>query len=771
MPTASTFARRTAAALLVSTAALLSVQAHAESAVTTPAAAAAGSVESDQLNVIVVTAQRREESSQDVPIAIVSLTGDALAQSGYTDVTDLQYTVPGVQYDPTQGAAFQIRGVGSTSFDFSNAKSVSVVVDGVVMDGQRANGLIGLVDIAKVDVLKGPQGTLFGKNATSGVINVETNLPRLGELAGHASASYGEHNERILNGTLNVPIGQIAALRVSAFDQAVDGFGRNVTLHRQVGATHDYGGRARLLVEPSDRLNFVLSADYAHHWDSSVRTPVADQPAAVAEILKSLGVYPGETNADTADSSFGEIRTEEYGSSLAVNAKLGDHDLKSITAYRHTAYYNSTPANLTPIDRFAYVPVNIGDLKTNKFSQELHLSSPAGGLVEYVVGAFYNKLHAEQSQIQWATLGSPVYTQDGSPNVAHMYALTGASDVSDANASLFTANNETAAVFGQITVNLSPSFKVNLGGRQTWDWNNQRLDFIYVDPDPYLGFTPAFFGTSASPAYPYGKVNGNNFSYRIAPEWHFSENAMIYGSYSTGYKPGGVAFVGNKYNPYRKETVKSWELGIKSEWFDRRLRVNLDVFRSDFTDFQTTILTEIPDGAGGTLQTTAIGNAGGLRSQGVEGTIAVVPTRGLTLGANFAYTDAWFTDYVYDETTNYTGTRLTNSPDWMTSITADYEHQFAGGLAARAHVEYNYRSESWTVVGQPDYSHVPGYGLTNARLTFSLPSNGVEFGLYARNLFDVHFSTGYQIYGALGLLHYTSPAARRTAGAFVNFDF
>lgn len=202
--------------------------AHAEEA-TAPA---------DALPEIVVTAERRSESSQKVPLAIQSVDGAAIANSGYTAVTDLQYMMPGVQYDPTQGAAFQIRGVGSTSFDFSNAKSVSVVVDDVVMDGQRANGLTGLVDIERVDVLMGPQGTLFGKNATSGVIAVTTGKPKIGDLSVRASASFGEHDERILNGTVNIPLGQIAALRVSGFDQAFDGFGRNVTLNRLVVDCH-----------------------------------------------------------------------------------------------------------------------------------------------------------------------------------------------------------------------------------------------------------------------------------------------------------------------------------------------------------------------------------------------------------------------------------------------------------------------------------------------------------------------------------------------------
>lgn len=749
--------------------ALAPLAAPAAQAQESAAPAAEADTDASALPEIVVTAERRRESSQRVPLAIQSIDGEALAQVGYTSVTDLQYVMPGVQYDPTQGAAFQIRGVGSTSFDFSNAKSVSVVVDDVVMDGQRANGLTGLVDIARVDVLMGPQGTLFGKNATSGVIAVSTNQPKLDVTSFRGSASYGEHEERILNATVNVPLGSVAALRVSGFEQAQDGFGRNVTLNRLVGSTHEYGGRARLLLEPSDALSFTLSGDYAYHWDSSVRTPVSGQPTNVTALLNALGVFPGPKNADTADSSFGEISTEEWGTSLKIEAKLGDHDLTSITAYRYTGYNNSTPASLLPADQYSYIPFNLGELDTDKVSQEIHIASPTGQFVEYLAGFFYNDLHARQTQLQWATLGAPLYDANGNPRPT-LVALTGAIG-EDGNTSLFEARNQTIAGFGQVKFNFTPQLSLTLGGRYTSDNNSQSLDFVTIDPLPVTGYNPNFVGSSAAPALSYGKVKGDNFSYRIAPQFQITPDVLLYATYSTGYKPAGVAFVGNKYAPYRDETVKSWEAGIKSEWFNRRLRLNLDIFRSDFKDFQATILTKIPDGAGGLLDATVIGNAGGLRTQGVEGSIAAQPVRGLTLSGALTYTDAKFTDYVYNATTNYTDTRLTNSPEWSGTAAIDYEHRFDSGFGVRAHADYAYRSEYWTVVGQPDYSRVPGYGLVNGRLTFSLPDSNVEFGVYGRNLFDTYFSTGWQNYGALGILHYTSPNARRTLGGFVNVNF
>ncbi|TQL15032.1 iron complex outermembrane receptor protein [Zymomonas mobilis] len=725
--------------------------------------------DSKQLDAITVTAERRSENNQRVPISVLHLDGKTIANAGYKDLTDLQYLAPGVQYDPTQGAAFQIRGVGSESFDFSNAKSVSVVVDDVVMDAQRANGLIGLVDINNVDIMMGPQGTLFGMNSTSGVISVTTGKPKLGKLSGNGSFSYGEHNERIINGTMNIPIGKIAALRVSAFDNAQDGYGHNVTLHKLVGSTHEYGTRAKLYIEPAYNLDITLAGDYAHHWDSSVRTPVADQPSAVTEMLHGWGIYPNAKNADTADSFLGKIEREEWGSSLHVHTKLGNNDLTFISAYRGSLYNNATPVDFLPSDQYAFIPYNYGHLTTKKISEEIHFSSPKGHFLEYLVGGFYNRLEAKQTQYGWGTYGSPLVDTNGN-SVSSLYC-TSCAIGKDGNTSLFKSRNESLAAFGQLKFNILKSFTLAISGRYTHDRNSQSLNYVTTDPVQIMGYTPTFIPTSAPPIYSYGVKRGQNFSGRISPEYHFNADTIAYFTFSTGYKPAGIAFVGNKYDPYRSEKVKSYELGFKSEWLNHRLRFNFDLFREDFTDFQATVLTNIPAGAGGWLQTTAIGNAGGLRSQGVEGNIAFKPISSLTLSGAATYTDAYFTDYHYNKTTDYTHTRLTNAPRFSGNVFVDYDHDIAPDLGFRAHVDYSYRSTYWTVVGQPAYSRVPAHSLVNLRFSVMPLNKKIQVGVYVRNLFDKYFSTGWQQYGAMGLVHYTTPDARRTVGGFVNFSF
>jgi iron complex outermembrane receptor protein len=731
-----------------------------------PAATAGPPATDDQLETIVVTAQRRRESSQDVPISIASVSGKALENSSFHAVTDLQYLVPGVQFDATNGAAFQIRGVGSTSFDFSNEKSVSLVIDDVVMDAQRDNGLTGLTDIQQIDVLMGPQGTLFGKNSTSGAISVTTVKPVLGEFAAKGDASYGQREDHNASLILNVPVGDKVALRVSGFDQGQEGYGRYTTLDQPLNSFKDYGYRARLLYAPSDRTEIIYSNDYQHHWDNFIRTAVSGASPAVTALQIANGVTPGPENDDNADSKIGRNRTSSWGHSLRAQTHIGLDTLTSITAYRDTRYSSDTPANLVPAEQFAFVPYNHGTIHNRKFSQELRWASPTGGFVEYLGGLFYNQLRTRSTQIQWATLGAPLVSPTG-VKLTNFYLLTGAAGQSG-NTQLFHAKNTSEAAFGQLKFNFTPRLSLALSGRYTHDNNSQSLDYIWTDPLPITGVNATFTPTSPALFQRFGRVKGNDVSYRVAGQYKLGANAMLYATYATGYKPGGAAFVGNLYSPYADETVNSFEAGIKSELFGRRVRLNFDIFRSKFTDFQTSLLTYVP---GNPITVIAIGNAGGLKSQGAEATFAWRVTSTLTLDGGLTYTDAHFTDYQYNATTNYSGTTLNNAPKWQGSLNAAYDHDIGADVRLRANVNYAYRSKLWTVLGQPAYSEIPGYGIVNARVSLAPTGRDLEFGVYARNLFDTYYSAAFQQYSTLSLLHYVARDAHRTVGAFMRFGF
>jgi iron complex outermembrane receptor protein len=792
---------RVLTAALLASVAIMPMAAHAAEAA--PATAAPDAT-TGGLEQIVVTAQRRSENAQDVPISINLVSAKTLEATGYQSLTDLQYVVPGVQYDPTQGSAFQIRGVGSTSFDFSNEKSVNVVVDDVVMDAQRDNGLTGLEDIQRVEVLYGPQGTLFGKNSTSGVISITTNNPAISETSAKLYASYGERNDRTLNATVNVPLGDNAAFRISGFDQGQDGKGRYVTLNRNLGRVDEYGARAKLLFKPSSDLEIVLAGDYERHYDTSIRTPVGgpvgtsfSPNALVLSTLAAAGVTPGPENVDTATSQLGGIKTVNASGSLHIKWNVGRDMITSITAYRGTQYVNATPGDIVPANIYSFLTYNVGDLNTRKFSEELHLASPTGGFVEYFAGLFYNKLSADQTQLQWGEVGSGPFINTGLNPTINLFTTTGAKDpVTGAvlgNTVNFNSHNETYAAFGQLKFNFTPFLSLALGGRYSHDKNDQTISYFNYDPLPITGVANTFTPTGAAPTADFrqGSVSGNKFTYRIAPEIKLSKDVLLYASYSTGYKPAGIAFVGNKYDPYGAETVEAFEIGEKAEFFDHRVRLNLTAYLSNFKNFQATILTPVSTGIGGFILASAIGNAPGLRSQGIEGTLAVKVTPQFTLNGSATYNEAWFTNYVASPTSNYTNTSLTNAPQFTAFLGADYENEISADYAVKLHADYAYRSHIQTVTGallgsltapavtnadgtktpNSSYAFVPGYSLVNMRASVKSTHRNLEAGVYVRNLFNQYFSTGWQIYGALGLLHYTTPNAYRTVGGFVKFGF
>ncbi|GEM_PF-418483 len=727
---------------------------------------------SDALETIQVTAQYRTEDQQNVPISITTVSGKALENSGYQSITDLQYLVPGVQYDPTQGANFLIRGVGLQSYDFSFEKSVSVVVDDVVMDAQRDNGLIGLEDISHVDVLMGPQGTLFGKNATSGVISVTTNSPVLNEWQAKAYASYGERNDHTINATVNAPIGDNSAFRLSAFNQGQDGFGDYTTLNEKLGTVREYGVRGKWLFQPNDKLDVTVAGDWEHHWDSSIRTAVSGAPAAITADEIALGVTPGHTNVNTADSEAGSIRYDEWGASLRAHYMVGDDTLTSISAYRGTTFVNAAPVDLVPTNLYAYSTYSVGFLNSEKLSQEFRWASPTGQFMEYVGGFYYNDLNANQYQYQWGPNppGSPLIV-NGQPS-STLYAFSGVQGV-NGNTQYFSTSNITVAEFGQLKFNLTDQFNLTLGGRYSNDRNEQSLGFVNFPTAPITGtnIPYTFVTTNKAPQFYSGSSSGHDFTYRIAPQYKFSDDAMVYATYATGNKPAGVALNGNNFDPYKPETVTSWEVGEKSDWLDHRVRVNFDLFREQFKDYQAPLLTQIPAGAGGFISATVIGNAGGLRSEGAEASIAVKPIAPLTLNASGSYTHAYFTNYVYNATTNYTNTTPPNSPAWAATVGADYQAQVLPDITMLAHVDYDWRDKVWTIVGQAPYSLVKAYGLLNARISFTPEESGFQFGIYGRNLANTFFETGFQQYGTAGLLHFTTPDAFRTVGVFGKYDF
>ena len=700
---------------------------------------------------IVVTAQRRQQNLQDVPVSIAVVTGEALAKTGFRSITDLQYVTPGLQYNPGNGGQFQIRGVGTQGYDFSTEQAVSVVIDNVVMDAPRDPGLIGLNDIDRVEVLRGPQGTLFGKNSTSGVVSIVTRNPVLGELSGGVSANYGERNDYNVNGVANLPIGDAAALRITAFAQGQDGNGRNTFLKQDIGTFREAGVRAKLLVEPLQGLRITLLGDFGRHHDNAVVGTFQQAVGVYASASLANGVTPGKDNYDTADRYPSNTLSKSYGGSAEIGYQLGAATLTSITAYRRTELTNDQPSDLLPDP--LYLPVNISSVRTRKFSEELRLASRNGGFFEYLIGAYYNRINLYSTADQWGQLGLPL------PPGLYL-ALTGAAGTTT-NQNVYRTVKDTKALFGQATFNFTNRLSLALGGRLTRDENTQGLTFATsLTADLVM---PVLAG----PTTPQGTVKKTNFSYSVHPQFKVNRDVLAYLTYSTGYKGPGVSFVSNVYSPYKSEKVANYEAGIKSELFSRRLRLNAAVFYEKFSDFQAQ--TAVPQAFG--LPVFVIGNAGALTSKGFEVDSMAVVVPGVTIDGAVSYANSKYTDY-NNGVANYTGQPLPGAPRWTYNLAANVDRPISPGYRISGTLTYSHRSSTNAILGD-NATRIDSYGLVGARVAVGSDKRRWQVGAYARNLLNEHFRVGYYDFLAqgVGLLGINSPLGSRTIGGFATVAF
>jgi iron complex outermembrane receptor protein len=442
------------------------------------------------------------------------------------------------------------------------------------------------------------------------------------------------------------------------------------------------------------------------------------------------------------------------GVSLHINYKLGNQTLTSVTAYRYDGNRNNNALDFVPSPLF--LPINVQDVQIHKLSQEFRLASPTGGFFEYVAGLYYNDLKLYSTQFQLGALGATL-----PPNT--YLSISGAANGPPGNdLELFHNDNRGTAAFGQVKFHFNEQFDLIAGGRVTHDNNSAAIANIVSNLAP-RGST--IIPVSATPVPPSGTATDTNFSYRISPQYHFNSNIMAYATYSTGYKGPGVAFISGINDPYKAETVKSYEVGVKSELFDRHLRLNADIFDEQYKDFQAQIYKTING-----LPTFITGNAGGLASRGVEADFNFRPIQSLALNGAVTYDEAYFSDYV-DGPNIYTGNNLTNAPRWASAAAIEYTRRAGAGYEVTANANYSWRSQTYAIIGDQTTTHIGGYGLLGARIGFGSEEGRWHAGFYARNLLNRYFPTAFYLISGLGESQLYSPDARRTVGLFVNCSF
>jgi iron complex outermembrane receptor protein len=695
------------------------------------------------LGELVVTAQKRSERLQDVPVSVNVVSADALAKSHISGLEQLQQLSPSLTFTPsvnTRGQGLSVRGIGTLNFSDGVEPTVSVVVDGVVI-GRSAGSFFDFNDVQRIEVLRGPQGMLFGKNAAAGVINIVTARPNLTQMEGDASISYASFNEVRAKGSISVPIksGELAA-RLSGFYNESDGIITNVFNGKKYNGLNSYGVRGKVVWSPSDTFDLYATVDYTSaDQDCCVGTVRSILPTTRyfgpngptrASLFAGVDVGPYSRQANFDGRTFNDQST--WGTSVEMNKDLGGFSLTSITAYRAFEVQDNNDSDGGPL---ALLNINSAHQKQNQFTQEVRISSPAGERLEYVAGLFYFDQDVST-------------TTDIKGNFGQVLPA-GAFFGNFIDRAISTRNY---AAFGQATYNVTDQLRLIGGLRYT----NERLDarFKRILTTGAIGGVPGLGGPALNaPKLP---AKDDDVSYKLGTQYKFDDSVMVYATYSRGYKGQAInllnnlsaATVNSGQYALSPETVSNYEIGLRSTPFERKVTFNLTFFQTEFKDFQAQTF----DAA---TTSFALANAGKLRSRGGELETQYSPFRALQFSGNVAYADTRVQDFApacYPGQTaalgcvggrqEVTGSGLPNAPMWSYTVGARYNRELENApFDLTADVSYSYRSSVFFTYSDPNAVQ-PGYGLLNLNLGLQSKDGRYEVTAFARNLLDKQFVSG-----------------------------
>lgn len=721
---------------------------------------------SNALEEIVVTATRQVESLQDTPVAVTAYSESALENQRISSLGDLTVQAPSLQaYDfptSTTNIALFLRGFGnSDSQTLTIDNPVGLYIDDVYI-GRTSGAAIDILDLERVEILRGPQGTLFGRNSSAGAINFITKKPG-DELAGRGRLGIGNYGEQSLSGWLDIPISQDLAIKVSAGTSSRDGWVKNSGDNDTAGQpTKNFyerdskGYRIALDWQPSDSVDVF----YSYDWSSVDSTPPYFQSQNQSRQKRTTHLFTGEQPFRFV---LPQNENEFSGHNLTINLSLNDAiQLRSITGYRNMEERNQQ--NWADSIFFA----TDLDWETESFSQEFQIiGNAAEGKFNYIAGLYYYKEDGDKYEEQFTNgAGLPdtiILDPLAQPLVGQPLGAGGTS----LGAAGFDTELESKAIFAQGTLSLMDSrLDLTAGIRYTED---ERKATRFVDPlNPSISFPPG----SNDDSY-------NHTDYNLTAAYAWTEEVNTYVRIATGYRAGGSAERALDFSQtFEPEENLTYEIGLKSEWLERSLRVNAAVFESNYDDLLLTISGEPPLYA----SFNEVFNAGKATISGIELDVTYLLTDQLSMTLNYAYLDWELKDLIVPDTSflksgppasnvderglDISGdTHIIFAPEHAYTIALDYSIPMNFG-EFNLHVDYAYRDDMFTQIalGAP----VNDLGLLNARIDLaglSVGNGEMKVSLWGRNLTD----ESEQIYDLLGLgFQFNTP---RTYGAELSYEF
>lgn len=676
---------------------------------------------------IVVTAQRRSETLQRAAVPVTAISGDDLVQSGITETANLGKLAPSLVVQPTGGTtSFFLRGVGTSSQNSFSENAVAYNFNGVYV-GRPTAPAGAFYDLERVEVVKGPQGTLYGRNATGGAINVLPRRPKLGEFGGEILLEYGNYDSKKGFAALNIPIGDTVALRVAG--QIVDRDG-----YISDGYDDDRGEAARvsLLIEPSGIWSMTLVADYyRQHGKGAGAVLLPSAAFAVPPVADRVSI--SDPRAQTAIRGYaatlfappfcggmggfitsgcvslagtdGFLENKFYGVSATVVGDLGFGTLTVIPAWRRSDVKFRT-----------YLPGFAGDFTdlAEQSSVEVRLASNEGQRLRYVLGAFYyGENQATENFFRQGNISTTRFT----PRL----------------------NTESVAAFGQLTFDVSDSLRLVAGGRYTREDKKQLTSTA-------SGGLPGPITPPLSAPFT-GSLSFEKFTWKAGVEFDAGPASLLYANVATGFKSGGFFVAQPPNNTFAPETLTAYTVGAKNRFFDNKLQLNIEGFYWDYRDQQITYVGGVPTGSGLIAQGSITANAGKSRIYGAELEVRFAPSRNDMFHLNLQYLDGKYNNLT---TSNFSptgapvttgcatlGTRLANpgingarffdidcsgkptlnSPRWSLNLGYERTFELTGDLSLIAGARGNVESSRYLDVNYREDQKQKGYGTADAFLT------------------------------------------------------
>ncbi|MCK7594056.1 TonB-dependent receptor [Pseudomarimonas salicorniae] len=688
------------------------------------------------LNEVTVTARKREETLQDVPVAVTAFTAEALDRLDVEDIGDLGAFTPNLTIYAARGSTSTvtayIRGVGQSDPLWGVDPGVGIYLDDVYI-ARPQGALLDVFDVERIEVLRGPQGSLYGKNTIGGAIKY-ISAPLEEDFYGRVSLTAGERSQADVKASLNAPFGNGWVGRFAVASLSRDGYGQNRITGQEVSDKEILAARATLGYVGNDDFYARITADWMDD-QSGVRGAQMLAPNRFTP-----GFAPLDDRYDVRNGMPNINDTSMNGASLTLGWNLGDAwTLKSITAFRESDTETNIDFDLTPLP--------IADVKAfysdEQISQELQLNYDNAGDFRGVFGLYWFEGEA------------------GGQVLNNFFGLI----FGDTQGQVDT---DSIALYGEGTYDFNDQWSVTFGARYTDE--KKSADVLNI------GYTDATFtrpsGTVAADFE--DSVSFENFSPKLSVDYQIDEDTLAYALYSRGFKSGGfniraqATAVPRSRLPFDDEKVTSYEVGLKNAFLDNTVFLNLAYFYNDYEDIQLSVFTVVP----GSNPPTFFGdftNAGAGTIQGVEAEYAVQFNEAFAIQGYLAWLDSEYDEFISSGVDVSGSQRFTNAPEFSGSLTGTFTHQLSGGGSLVTRLTYSYQDEVYPTTDLSEAIRQPGYGLLSAGIIWQTPGPW-RFALEGTNLADKEYrTTGYNI-GALGVLSgfYGAP---RQLSVTATYDF